>query len=102
VATLYKEFKGGVLGKYAISLPVVVGVQAATKPPRYAPISKVRQIAKSATIDEIEVDDEGPGAGMTLRKMSPPVSATHAEMLEGDAEEVAERIINIIKERGLV
>lgn len=102
VATLYKEFKGGVLGKYAISLPVVVGVQAATKPPRYAPISKVRQIAKSATIDEIEVDDEGLGAGMTLRKMSAPVSAGHAEMLEGDAEEVAERIINIIKERGLV
>ncbi len=39
---------------------------------------------------------------MTSRKMSPPVSAGHAEMLEGDAEEVAERIIEIIKERGLV
>ena len=102
VATLYKEYAGGVLGKYAVSLPMVVGVQAASKPPRYAPISKVRQIAKSVEIDEIEVEDEGPGAGMTLRKMSPPVSAGHAKMLEGDAEEVAERIIEIIKERGLV
>lgn len=102
VATLYKEYSGGLLGKYAVSLPMVVGVQAATKSPRYAPISKVRQIAKSVEIDEIEIDDEGPGAGMTLRKMSPPVSTGHAEMLEGDAEEVAERIVEIIKELGLI
>jgi electron transfer flavoprotein beta subunit len=102
VATLYKEYAGGVMGKYAVGLPMVVGVQAATKPPRYAPISKVRQIANSVDIDEIEVDDEGPGAGLTLHKMSPPVSAGHAEMLAGDAEEVAERIIEIIKERGLI
>ena len=102
VATLYKEFAGGVLGKYAVSLPVVVGVQAAQKPPRYAPISKVRQIAKSVEIDEIEIDNEGSGAGLTLRKMSPPVSAGHAEMLDGDAEEVAVKIIETIKKRGLI
>lgn len=102
VATLYKEYAGGVLGKYAVSLPMVVGVQAATKPPRYAPISKIRQIAKTATLEEIEVEDEGPGAGVTLRQMSPPVSTGHAEMLEGDAEEVAEGIIEIIRERGLI
>jgi len=102
VATLNKEFSGGMMGKYAVSLPLVVGVQAAAKPPRYAPISKIRQIAKTAEIKEIEVDDEGPGAGITLRKMSPPVAAGHAEMLEGDAEEVAEKIIEIIKERGLL
>jgi electron transfer flavoprotein beta subunit len=102
VATLYKEYAGGMLGKYAVSLPMVVGVQAATKPPRYAPISKIRQIAKTATIEEIEVGDEGPGAGIILRKLSPPIFTGHAEMLEGDAEVVAERIVEIIKERGLL
>ena len=102
VATLYKEFAGGVLGKYTVSLPVVVGVQAAQNPPRYAPISKVRQIAKTVEINEIEIDDEGPGAGLTLRRMSPPVSAGHAEMLGGDAEEVAAKIIETIEERGLI
>jgi electron transfer flavoprotein beta subunit len=34
--------------------------------------------------------------------MSPPVSAGHAEMLDGDAEEVAAKIIETIKERGLI
>jgi electron transfer flavoprotein beta subunit len=59
-------------------------------------------MAKTATIDELEVGDSGPGAGSTVRKMAPPVSTGHAEMIEGDAGAVAERIIEIIKERGLL
>ena len=101
-ATVYKEYSGGVMAKFEVDLPAVIGVQAATSPPRYAPISKIRQVAKTAEIEEIEVDEEGDGAGLTLRKMAPPVSAGHAEMLDGDAEEVAEKIIEIIKERGLL
>ncbi|MCP4426498.1 MAG: electron transfer flavoprotein subunit beta/FixA family protein, partial [Chloroflexi bacterium] len=102
VATLHKEYSGGVVGKYAVSLPLVVGVQAAPQPPRYAPISKIRQIAKTVEIEEIEVDEDSPGAGLTLHKMAPPVSTGRAEMLDGDAEEVAERIVEIIKEKGLI
>lgn len=101
-ATVYKEYAGGLLAEYAVSLPLVVGVQAASQPPRYAPISKVRQIAKTATIDEIEADDGGPGAGSTVRKMAPPVSAGHAEMIDGDAADVAEKIVAILRERGLL
>lgn len=101
-ATVFKEYSGGVMAKFAVGLPMVVGVQAATQPPRYAPISKVRQMAQSATIDEIEVDDLGDGGGTTLRKLAQPVSAGHAEMIDGDAEAVAGKIIEIIKERGLL
>lgn len=101
-ATVHKEYSGGVMAEFAVSLPMVVGVQAASQPPRYAPISKIRQLAKTATIDEIELDADGPGAGSTVRKMAPPVSTGHAEMLEGDEEDVAEQIIEIIKERGLL
>jgi electron transfer flavoprotein beta subunit len=90
------------MAEFEVSLPLVVGVQAASQPPRYAPVSKIRQMAKTAAIEEIEAEVEGPGAGSTVRKMSPPVSAGHAEMLEGDPAEVAERIIEIIKERGLL
>ncbi len=101
-ATVHKEYSGGVMAEFEVSLPMVVGVQAASQPPRYAPVSKIRQMAKTATIEEIEVEDEAPGAGSTVRKMSPPISADHAEMIEGDPEEVAEKIIEIIKERGLL
>lgn len=101
-ATVHKEYSGGMMAEFEVSLPMVVGVQAASQPPRYAPVSKIRQLAKTATIEEVEIEDEGPGAGSTVRKMSPPVSAGHAEMLEGDPEEVAEKIIEIIRERGLL
>jgi len=101
-ASVKKEYSGGVMAEFEVGLPMVVGVQAASQPPRYAPVSKIRQMAKTAEIEEIEVDDEGPGAGSTVRKMSPPVSTGHAEMIEGDAEEVAEKIIEIIRERGLL
>src|SRR5512134_556350 len=37
-ATVIKEFAGGFSGKYMVDLPMVVGVQAASRPPRYAPI----------------------------------------------------------------
>ena len=80
---------------------MVVGIQAASSPPRYAPISKVRQIAKTATVEEIEVDEVA-GSELSVRKMARPVSAGHAEMIEGEPETVASQIIELIKERGLL
>lgn len=97
-----KEYSGGVMAEYESSSPVVIGVQAASSPPRYAPVSKIRQMAQTATIEEIEADDMDDEAGLTIKKMAKPVSSGHAEMLEGDAEAVAGKIIEIIKERGLL
>lgn len=101
-ATVHKEYAGGLMAEFEVDLPLVVGVQAASQPPRYAPVSKIRQMAKTVTLDEIEAEADGPGAGSTVRKMAPPVSTGHAEMIEGDPEEVAEKIIEIIKGRGLL
>jgi len=99
-AIVNKEFAGGVGGKYEVSLPAIIGVQAAAKPPRYAPISKVRQIAQTAEIDELDPAGDA-DAGLTLRKMAPPVSAGHAEMFEGSAKEVAAKIVDLLKSKGL-
>ncbi len=101
-ATVHKEYAGGVMAEFEVNLPAVVGVQAAEKPPRYAPISKIRQMAKSADLEEYEADENVGDSGCEIRKMAKPVSAGHAEMLEGDAEEVAEKIIEILEERGLL
>ena len=100
-ATVNKEFAGGVGAKYAVTLPMVVGVQAASKPPRYAPISKVRQIAQNATIEKVAPSGDGTGAGLTMRKMAPPVVTGHAEMLTGSSKEVAAKIVELLKSKGL-
>jgi electron transfer flavoprotein beta subunit len=100
-AIVTKEFSGGMAGKYSVRLPMVVGVQAASKPPRYAPISKVRQVAQTATIEKIAPTGEA-SAGLRMKKMAPPVVTGHAEMLEGSAKEVAAKIVELLKGKGLV
>jgi Molybdopterin oxidoreductase Fe4S4 domain/Electron transfer flavoprotein domain len=102
VATVRKEYSGGVMAEFEVRLPMVVGVQAASQPPRYAPVSKVRQIAKTAAVDEIEADAGDAGAGIAVRCMAKPVAAGHAEMIGGDAKTVAGRIVEILRERGLL
>jgi electron transfer flavoprotein beta subunit len=99
-AIVTKEFAGGMAGKYSVRLPMVVGIQAASKPPRYAPISKVRQVAQTATIEKIAPSGEV-SAGLTMKKMAPPVVTGHAEMIEGSAKEVATKIVELLKSRGL-
>jgi len=100
-ATVTKEFAGGMAGKYSVSLPMVVGVQAASRPPRYAPISKVRQVAQTATIEKISPSSDGASAGLLMKKMAPPVLTGHAEMIEGSSKEVAAKIVELLKSKAL-
>jgi electron transfer flavoprotein beta subunit len=99
-AIVTKEFAGGMAGKYSVKLPMVVGVQAASKPPRYAPVSKVRQVAQTATIEKVAPAGES-RAGLTMKKMAPPVMTGHAEMIEGSSKEVAAKIVGLLKSKGL-
>jgi len=99
-AIVNKEFAGGVGAKYEVGLPAVIGVQAAVKPPRYAPISKVRQIAQTATIEELDPSGNA-SAGLTFKNMAPPVATGHAEMMEGSSKEVAAKIVELLKSKGL-
>ena len=100
-AVVEKEYAGGITAEFEVDLPMVVGIQAASQPPRYAPVSKIRQMAKTAEIEEIETDEEGDD-GPEIRQMAKPVSAGHAKMLEGEPEDVAQKIIELIQERGLL
>ena len=99
-ATVNKEFAGGFGAKYEVSLPMVVGVQAASKPPRYAPISKVRQVAQTAIIEKI-APSGGVSAGLSFKKMAPPAVTGHAEMIGGSSKEVAAKIVELLKDKGL-
>ncbi len=96
-----QEYAGGLMAEFEVSFPAVLGVQASRVVPRYAPVSKVRQAMQTTTIEEVDAEAE-PYEGLTVRRLYAPESAGHAEMLEGGAEEVAERLVNILRERGLV
>jgi electron transfer flavoprotein beta subunit len=100
--TVVKEFAGGLRGEFELPIPAVLGIQAAEKPPRYVPVAKVRSVMKSARIDTVTISRPDTVAGLSVERLFTPEVAGKAEMLEGSAEEVSTRIIEILAERGLV
>lgn len=100
-ATVNQEYAGGVVGEFEVDLPAVLGVQTSREAPRYAPISRVRQLMKTADIGSVDVSVDG-GHGLIVESMAIPESTSHAEMIEGGTDAVAERLAAILAEHGLV
>jgi electron transfer flavoprotein beta subunit len=101
-ATVLKEFAAGVRGQYAVSLPAVLGVQAAEKPPRYVPVAKVRAAMKARTIEAVAAGAKDECSPLAVMAMAKPVAAGAAEMLAGSPEEIAAKVVEILSARGLV
>jgi electron transfer flavoprotein beta subunit len=97
-----KEFAGGLRGEFQLPMHAVVGVQAAEKPPRYVPVAKVRAVMKSAKLESVAVASPEAAPVAVIEKMYKPEVASRAEMLEGTPEEITNRCIGILTERGLL
>jgi electron transfer flavoprotein beta subunit len=97
-----KEYPGGLIAQFEVKLPAVLGIQAAESPPRYIPISRIRQAKDSATI----VDKEGlpqPGdKAVEVTKLSPPETGEGATLIEGDADEMAQGLVEALKQMGIL
>jgi len=99
---VFKEFSGGLRGEFELSLPCVLGLQSAESPPRYVPVSKVRNVMKSSKIENVELPDFQPSQMFQIEKLYKPEISTHAEMLEGNLEEVADKIASILSQKGII
>lgn len=99
--TCIQEYSGGKMAELALSTPAVLGVQAAQKPPRYVTVSKIRQVQKSANLEEVE-EDVVKTPGMVVRRLYPPVASSHAEMWGDDVDDVADRIVSLLEARKLL
>jgi electron transfer flavoprotein beta subunit len=91
-----QEYSGGRAAELEMTLPAVVGLQAARQAPRYAPTMQ------AGGITEIATTADSTGAGLNVRRMYAPESTSHAEMIDGEPEDVAERIVELLRDRGLV
>lgn len=97
-----KEFPGSVRAEIDVPLPAVLGVQAAEKPPRYVPVARVRSATKTQRIEAVPAAPPPRSAALEMMAMAKPPSAGHAEMIEGDVENAAGRLVDILEARGLV
>ena len=92
-----KEFPGGLIGELQVNLPAVLGIQSAESPPRYVAVSKVRQAMKTVALDEKAGAALDLSGGPTVSRMFQPESTERAEMIEGDIDSVAERLVEILR-----
>ncbi len=99
-ATVHQEYAGGVVAELEVDLPAVLGVQTSRETPRYAPVSRVRQLMKTMTVDEA-AGGTGAGSGLVVEAMSVPEVGATAEMIGGTPDAIAERIAAILAERGI-
>jgi electron transfer flavoprotein beta subunit len=95
-----KEYSGGLIGEVEVRLPAVLGIQAAEQPPRYVAYSKIRQVMGTAKIEDRPIASLDLGGGIAVNRMFLPEVTDRATMLEGSAEDVAEKLISIFKELG--
>lgn len=100
-AEVHKEYSGGIMAEFEVQMPAVLGIQAARETPRYAPVSRVRQAMKQSSIEEVQAGVASAGSGSSVRRMFKPVGGAGAEMLEGSTEEIAAKIADVIRERGI-
>jgi electron transfer flavoprotein beta subunit len=96
---IHKEYAAGVMARFEVAPPAVLGIQAARQTPRYAPVTRVRQIMKEKQIDEVAADGVDTATGTTVRRMFTPERGAGAKMLEGTVDTVADRIVALLKEK---
>ena len=97
----FKEYPDGLTAKMEVELPAVLGIQASAEPPRYVAFSRVRQAMKSSVIDEEELKTFDIGGGPEINKMYQPETAERATMIEGSVDEIALKVLEILKEQGV-
>jgi electron transfer flavoprotein beta subunit len=100
-AVVEKEYPGGYAAELEVRLPAVLGIQAAEQPPRYVPVSRLRQVMKTAKVDEQEVTPPE-GQPVPVERLFKPQEGAGAKMLSGSPEEIARQIADLLSERHLV
>jgi electron transfer flavoprotein beta subunit len=99
---IVQEYAGGRLAVLGLQLPAVVGVQSASSPPRYVAMGRLRQAMTEAKPETLSVSAQEPPAGPTLVSLARPAPQAHATMLEGDADAAAAKLVEVLRERGVL
>ncbi|HVO63814.1 MAG TPA: hypothetical protein VMT53_23020 [Terriglobales bacterium] len=104
IASVLREFPGGVRGEYEVKLPAMLGIQAAEKPPRYVPVAKVRAAMRSRAIQCVSAPilADGGDTLLPMEQMAKPEVTEHARMLEGSPQEIANQVCEILTAHGVL
>jgi electron transfer flavoprotein beta subunit len=105
VAHVHRELEGGVEELTDVDLPAVLTVQTGINEPRYASLRGIRQAQRKeiATKDlsDLGLTADDVESALTITSMYEPESESDAEIIEGDAGESADRLAEVLREKGV-
>jgi len=103
-AKIHVELEGGMDEISKIALPAVLSIQTGINEPRYVSIMGIRKAKKKELkvvgIDELNLPEEDLVPRTLVDELFLPPETEGAEIIEGDSSAVAERIFQIIREKG--
>ena len=106
VASVRRELEGGVEELTDVELPAVLTIQTGINEPRYASLRGIRQAQRKEidhrTLADLGVDADDIAGDLALTAMYEPESESDAELFEGDADEQAGQLAELLREKGVV
>lgn len=106
IVHLRRELEGGVEELVDVELPAILTIQTGINQPRYASLRGIRQ-AQSKEIETMNLDDIGQSSAdvqsaVELIKMFVPETEGETRLLEGEAQEQASALADILDEKDVV
>jgi electron transfer flavoprotein beta subunit len=95
-ATVDRELEGGLVDVVEVDTPALLTIQTGINQPRYANLRAIKQ-AEQQEIAVVDADAGEPA--YRVRRMFAPPRGAGAELLEGNAAQVAQQIAELLKER---
>ena len=105
VATVQRELEGGLVEVLRVGLPALLTVQTGINEPRYATLRAIKQ-AREKPLEVKDLDGLGiaaevvaGAAGSRVLSLAHPERGEGAEILEGSPDQLAARIVEIVRDR---
>jgi electron transfer flavoprotein beta subunit len=95
-ATVDRELEGGLVDVVEVDTPALLTIQTGINQPRYANLRAIKQ-AEQQEVRVVSADAGEPA--YRVRRMFTPPRGGGAELLEGNAAQVAQQIAELLKER---
>ena len=106
-ARVHRELEGGLDEVIDVELPAVLTIQTGINEPRYVSIMGIRKVAQKETkvlgLQDLgmKLEEAGePGSMTVVEKVFFPPVGKGAQILEGTIDEISDKVITILKEKG--
>ena len=106
VASVHRELEGGIEELTDVDLPAVLTIQTGINEPRYASLRGIRQAQRKPlevrSLEDLGLDPSVVDSPIERTSMYEPTSESDATVWQGSADETAESLASLLREKGVI